>query len=115
MRKKDGYAFLRVNRVDMTRIPPKSASISDLSTLEVGNAPVASLVLHGVVGSGEHLPSGDRTLVCLVFSLKKRKCGGTGLDKVPSNLHVRYNRKSHTTELKDQAVVPDLVEGFGNV
>ena len=32
----------------------KNASIS---TLHAGNAPVAPLVLHGVVGGGDHLPS----------------------------------------------------------
>ena len=28
-------------------------------TLQAGNAPVAPLVLHGIVGGGNHLPSGD--------------------------------------------------------
>ena len=28
-------------------------------TLKAGNAPVAPLVLHGVVSGGDHLPSGD--------------------------------------------------------
>ena len=28
-------------------------------TLKAGNAPVAPLVLHRVVGGGDHLPSGD--------------------------------------------------------
>ena len=29
------------------------------TTLQAGNAPAAPLVLHGVVGGGDHLPSGD--------------------------------------------------------
>ena len=40
--------------------------------LKASNAPVAPLVLHGVVGGGSHLPSGDPTarLPCL-FHKKK--------------------------------------------
>ena len=43
-------------QVRTTSVPSKSASIS---TLSAGNAPVVPLVLHGVVGDGNHLPSGD--------------------------------------------------------
>ena len=45
-----------------------------MSNLSAGNAPVAPLVLQGVVGGGSHLPSGDpnaRTFFYLVFSIKK--------------------------------------------
>ena len=34
-------------------------TIKSISTLKAGNAPVAPLVLHRVVGGGDHLPSGD--------------------------------------------------------
>ena len=52
-----GMAYLRqCFQADMIWVPSKSASIS---TLNAGNAPVASLVLHGAVGGGDHLPSGD--------------------------------------------------------
>ena len=42
------------------------------TTLQAGNAPAAPLVLHGVVGGGDHLPSGDpdARLPCL-FHKKK--------------------------------------------
>ena len=40
-------------------------------TLQVGNAPVAPVVLHKVVDDGNHLPSGD-PFVCVVFSIKKK-------------------------------------------
>ena len=55
--------------VDMTWVPSNSAS---MSTLNSGNAPVAPLVLYGVVGGGSHLPSGDSNvrLPCL-FHKKK--------------------------------------------
>ena len=53
-------------KVDMTWVPSKSASIS---TLMAGNAPVAPLVLHVIVGGGNHLPSGDP--FALYFSIKK--------------------------------------------
>ena len=38
------------------QVPSKSASIS---TLKADYALVTRLVLHGVVGGGDHLPSGD--------------------------------------------------------
>ena len=42
-------------------------------TLKAGNAPVAPLVFHGVVGGGSHLPSGDLNvrLPCLFHKKKK--------------------------------------------
>ena len=44
-------------------------------TLKAGNASVATLVLHGVVGGGNHLPSGDSNarLPCL-FHKKNPTC-----------------------------------------
>ena len=43
------------------------------TTLQAGNAPAAPLVLHGVVGGGNHLPSGDPNarLPCLFHKKKK--------------------------------------------
>ena len=51
-------------QVDTIWVPSKSASIS---TLKASNAPVAPLVLHGVVGGVDHLPPGDQypRLPCL--------------------------------------------------
>ena len=56
-------------QVDTTWVPSERISIS---TLKAGNAHVAPLVLHGVAGGGDHLPSGDpeARLFCL-FPLKK--------------------------------------------
>ena len=56
----------------MTWVPLKSASIS---TLEAGNAPVAPLVLHGVVGGDNHLPSGDPNacFFCVLMLFHKKK------------------------------------------
>ena len=52
-----GMAYLRqCLQVDTTWVHSNSASTT---TLKSGNAPVASLVLHGVAGGGDHLPSGD--------------------------------------------------------
>ena len=45
------------------------------ATLKAGNAPVVSLVLHRVVGGGDHLPSGDpqdKANERLVFFHKKK-------------------------------------------
>ena len=39
--------------------------------LKIGYAPVSPLVLHRVVGGGDHLPLAD--LICLVFFHKKKK------------------------------------------
>ena len=56
-------------QVDMTWVPSKSASIS---ILMAGTAPIALLVLHGVVGGGNNLPSGDpNARIALSFYLKK--------------------------------------------
>ena len=51
-------------------VPSKSASTS---TSKDGNAPVASLVSHGVVGGGDHLPSGDLYVHMPCLSIKKNK------------------------------------------
>ena len=44
------------------------------TTLQAGNAPAAPLVLHGVVGDGDHLPSGDpNARLPFLFHKKKKK------------------------------------------
>ena len=52
-----GMAYLRqCFQINTTWVTSKSASISKL---KADNAPAAPLLLHGVVGGGDHLPSGD--------------------------------------------------------
>ena len=48
-----------------------------MSTLAAGKEPVAPLVLHGVVGGGKHLPSGDPNarLPCMFHKKKNRILG----------------------------------------
>ena len=69
-------------QIDMTWVP------FSISTLKAGNAPVAPLVLHGVMGGGDHLSSGNPNtrFPCLFY---KKKQFESKLD-VP--------RSSHCTE-----------------
>ena len=69
----NGMAYPRqCFQVDMTWVPSKGVSIS---TLKAGNAPVAFLVLQGVVDGGDHLPSGDPNprLPCLFHKEKNAR------------------------------------------
>ena len=56
----------RMGRLDLIITTP------DIYTSKAGNTPVAPLVLHGVVGCGNHLPSGDPNARLLCLFHKKR-------------------------------------------
>ena len=84
-------ALLRCSQVDTTWVPSK------ISTLKACNTSVAPLVLHGVMGAGDHLPSIRWSIrsFTLSFSIKK----GTQIC-----LHIKhwniYNLQHESNEIK---------------